>query len=116
MVHERDVTLLAFSNVSASPAHHIRGISPAVEEDYRIGLIEDYLKDKDRVCIFELWKEALDNPNTKPTRKDSNEIALILQSMRDWERCPTAQRYGEYGVQMLWLKKSSSEEEFELLP
>ena len=90
--------------------------SEAVEEDYRIGLIEDYLKDKDRVCIFELWKEALDNPNTKPTRKDSNEIALILQSMKDWERCPTAQRYGEYGVQMLWLKKSSSEEEFELLP
>lgn len=50
-------------------------------EDWRVGVIGEYIKDKPRVCLIEIWCEAL-NPNSftppKMTRKDSNEIAEIL--------------------------------------
>ena len=76
----------------------------AVEDDYRIGLIEEYLSHKKKVCILELWKNALDNPYGKPTRKESNEIALILQSLPDWERGGMT-RTSEYGMQRIWSRK-----------
>lgn len=74
----------------------------AVEDDYRIGLIENYLKNRDTVCILEIWKDALDNMFSKPTRKESNDIALMLQSIQGWERGKRERT--EYGIQLCWHK------------
>lgn len=86
----------------------------ACEEDYRVGLIEDYLKRKDVTCILDLWKNALDNDFSKPTRKESNEITLIMQSMNGWKKSKY-ERFGEYGTQMCWrkTKEKANDEMFE---
>ncbi len=86
----------------------------AVEEDYRVGLIEGYLKNKDKVCILELWKYALDNQYTKPTRRESNELVMILQGIKGWEREEKPTRSKEYGLQKFWHK--TNEERFQELP
>lgn len=75
----------------------------AVEDDYRVGMIETYIKDKDKVCIMELWKHALDNEYSKPTRRESNEITLILQSIGGWER-GKVERHNAFGNQMFWYR------------
>lgn len=75
----------------------------AVEDDYRVGMIENYLSNRDRTCIMELWIHALDNPFSKPTRKDSNDISLILQSLKGWIRGKN-ERFEEYGTQLCWRK------------
>ena len=64
----------------------------AMEDDWRVGAISQYLeavkKDpKATVCIIELWHYALNEPDEiKPTRKDSIEIAQILNSVGGWKR------------------------------
>lgn len=74
----------------------------AVEDDYRDGMILSYIEKKDEVCIVELWKNALKNEFSKPSKKDSNDIALILQSTGEWERSAKTKRVGEFGVQKIW--------------
>lgn len=73
----------------------------AVEDDYRVGMIESYVENKDKVCVLELWKNALDNEYTKPTRRESNEISLILQSLGGWAR-GKVERHSTFGNQMFW--------------
>lgn len=75
----------------------------AVEDDYRVGMIETYIKEKGKVCIMELWKYALVNEYSKPTRRESNEITLILQSLGGWER-GKVERHSEFGNQMFWYR------------
>ncbi len=82
----------------------------AVEDDWRDGLIEDYLKDKHEVCILELWQRALGNDFSKPTKKDSNEIALILQGMPEWKKASKSKTMSGYGVQKFWIRKPTEEE------
>ena len=77
----------------------------ATQDDYRIGLISDFLETKDEVCVPMLWYEALNmRSDIKPTRKDSNEIALIMQSMEGWVRKPS-KRFKDYGTQQCWKKE-----------
>ena len=77
----------------------------ATQDDYRIGMIRDFLTTKTEVCIPMLWYEALKmRGDLKPTRKDSNEIALIMQSMAGWER-HTPKRFKDYGSQQYWRKE-----------
>jgi hypothetical protein len=82
----------------------------AVEDDYRIGMIENYIKNKTEVCIMELWKNALDNPFSKPTRRESNEITLILQSIGGWVR-DKVKRHDDFGNQMFWKKTEQKQQE-----
>lgn len=84
----------------------------AVEDDYRVGMIEDYIKNKDKVCIMELWKFALDNEFSKPTRRESNEITLILQSIGGWER-GKIERHNAFGNQMFWYR--TTKRDFEVI-
>ncbi len=77
----------------------------AAEEDYRVGLIEDYLYGRDEICILELWKEALQNEYAKPTRKDSCDISLIMQNFPEWERQAIPKRFTEYGLQRYWKRR-----------
>lgn len=81
----------------------------AVEDDYRVGLIADYLATHTEVCILELWKNALRMGDfSKPTKKDSNEIALIMQGMENWKKAKKVKRFGDYGVQLYWYKQGTS--------
>lgn len=75
----------------------------AVEDDFRVGMIADYLESHDTVCILELWEKAL-KEDFKPSKRDSNDISLIMQNMEGWEKSKSAHRYGEYGVQKVWTK------------
>lgn len=64
----------------------------ATEDDWRIGQIEQYLHDmkskpNSTVSVIELWHCALGEPDeSKPTKKDSNEIAAIMNNMDGWVR------------------------------
>ena len=78
----------------------------AVEDDYRVGMVAEYVSNKDKVCVLELWKYALDNEWSKPTRRESNELTLILQSIGGWER-GKIERHSEFGNQMFWVKKTT---------
>lgn len=82
----------------------------AVEDDYRCGLITDYLEKREEVCILEIWERALKNEYAKPTKKDSNDIALILQSMDEWKKAGI-KRTQEYGVQKYWVRVKNYKQE-----
>ncbi len=77
----------------------------AVEEDYRVGMIAEYLEGRQIVCGIELWQKALNNRDSKPNRKESNDIVLIMQGFEEWERMSNVFRFGEYGHQRGWRKK-----------
>jgi predicted P-loop ATPase len=80
--------------------------SDATQDDYRVGMIKDFLESKQEVCIPMLWYEALGmRGDLKPTRKDSNEIALIMQSMAGWERKEVPKRFKDYALQRYWTKE-----------
>ncbi len=88
--------------------------SEAMEDDYRVGLIMDYLEHKEETCIIELWEKALKEPDRKPTRKDSNDIAQILISSGEWERTKTVKTINSYGGQKIW-KRISARKGFHVL-
>lgn len=82
----------------------------ALEDDYRVGMVKAYLDGKsegESVCIIELWQEAL-GESFKPTRKDSNELALIMQSAPGWIKVPSVQVTSRWGRQRCWIKQVSS--------
>ena len=62
----------------------------ALEDDWRIGAIEQYLEDMKKgrnqfVSVVELWHRALHMPeDVSPTRKDSIEIAQIVMNFPGW--------------------------------
>ncbi len=80
--------------------------SAALEDDYRVGIIRDYVSDKNEVCILQIWRDALKEINNKPSRKDSNEITEILNGLDDWERQTKVKRFYDYGVQNWWKRKT----------
>ena len=65
----------------------------AMEDDWRIGAIEQYLADtkkrpNDTVSIIELWHRALNEPEeSKPTRSDSIAITQIITNIPGWVKC-----------------------------
>ena len=64
----------------------------AMEDDWRIGAIEQYLEDtkkrpNDTVTVIELWHNALNEPSeSKPARADSIAITQIVTSLPGWTR------------------------------
>lgn len=56
-------------------------------EDWRVGIIEAYLKDKTSVCLLQIWYEALNMFSSgKMSQKESRELAEILVNQLGWER------------------------------
>lgn len=86
----------------------------AVEDDYRIGMIQNYLEDKRETCVVQIWKYALGNDFSTPSRKDSFEISKILRSMPNWERNGMS-RFGEFGPQKAWVKTGNNKPELPFL-
>ena len=79
--------------------------SKAVEDDYRVGMIEAYLEDKNETCVLDIWENALDERYSKPTKKDSNEIGLIMQGLEGWEKSAKTKRFQKYGVVKYWFRE-----------
>lgn len=76
----------------------------AKEDDWRIGAIEEYLEDKRLVCVKQIWEEAL-KMNAPPTKRDSMEIATLMQGFGEWEKKANPTRIQNYGLQKVWEKK-----------
>lgn len=74
----------------------------AEEEDYRVGMIEAYLEDKNEVCILEIWENALKELG-KPSRRDSCDIGLILNKIVGWKKEDNPKRLRKYGLQKIWI-------------
>lgn len=79
----------------------------AIEEDYRVGMIEKYLThcNQDRVCTLMLWEKALGyNLDFKrPEKSDQTQIGLIMRNMTGWKRRDNKFDFGDtYGKQKYW--------------
>ena len=79
----------------------------AVEEDYRVGLIEQYLKNchEDKICVLTLWEKALgyNLELKKPEKSDQTQIGLIMRNMPGWKRQDWKCSFGDtYGMQKHW--------------
>lgn len=77
-----------------------------VEDDWRVGIIEDYIKDKDRTCVKDIWDNAFKYKEKAITKKDSNDIVAIFDTefKDDWEKAATI-RFKDYGRQRGWIRK-----------
>lgn len=78
-----------------------------VEDDWREGVIAEYLTHKTEVSAIELWCEALGFYKDKYTKKDANEIVQIMANCVDWIRISTPRKTTKYGNQRIWERKPS---------
>ena len=81
-------------------------------EDPRVGMIEEYLRGKERVCIIQIWNECLhQNYYGKipvPNQSDRLELGEILTHKLGWKR-GTVGRFGNYGSQKAFFPPAGSE-------
>lgn len=85
--------------------------SAAAEDDWRIAPIEEFLRKipvGGRVCVLQLYSEALLQPGEiphRPSRMESNEIGLIMDRMPGWERMKNPSTINErYKNARGWIK------------
>ena len=75
-------------------------------EDTNAGMIQMYLDEYqgDCVCVAQIFQEALHNPFTDPSRRDSIEITDIMRhSIEGWQPGPV-HRFEKYGRQRSWVR------------
>lgn len=77
----------------------------SMADDGKVGLIQEYLADKQRTCVIEIWNEALDESG-RPLKWQASEINNILSSLKDWERMRNPAKFGKYGSQRGFQKRS----------
>lgn len=78
----------------------------AVEDDSRVGIIEEYLKRKrfgEYTCVAELWAEALGFDPQVMKQYDSRAIGQIMDDLDGWIR-DGRQYTANYGRQRTWKK------------
>jgi len=80
-----------------------REIIQETDEEYMTGRIKDFLSDKTETCVLELWHEALQKSDA-PSKRDSIEIGLIMNSMNGWKRHTSVKNISSYGRQRYWQK------------
>lgn len=80
----------------------------AVEDDPKMGLLLDYLSDKqvgDRVCTLEVFTNCFNNLKKNFNRLEAKEISRMLSSLPDWKRNDNGtNRFKDYGTQKYWEK------------
>ena len=86
-----------------------------VEDDWRIGVIENYIIGKDRTCVKDIWDNAFKYHDRTMTKKDSNDIVAIFDSefTDEWEKASTI-RFADYGRQRGWIRKQKQIEEVQI--
>lgn len=70
----------------------------SMTDDGKVGIIEEFLRNKQRTCAIEVWREAL-NEVGRPAKWQASEINTIIASLPEWERMTSPGRFGEYGMQ-----------------
>ncbi|MCM1222092.1 MAG: virulence-associated E family protein [Lachnospiraceae bacterium] len=76
-------------------------------DDGKVGIITDYLADKQRTCAIEIWQKALGEQG-RPQKWQAGEINNIILSLPGWERIKSAARFGEFGTQKGFQKMSTN--------
>lgn len=82
----------------------------AMEDDYRIGMIQDYLDrfSGEYVCLKMLWDVALDCERIPFSKADQAQLNLLVtNSVHGWERAGRKYISG-YGTQRAWRRKCST--------
>ena len=84
-------------------------------DDGKTGIIEDYLKDKNRTCAIQIWKEALGEAG-RPQKYQAAEINTILDNLEDWERMKSPYKFTTYGSQRGFQRKKNCSQNNEFKP
>lgn len=61
---------------------------------------------RDKVCVPEIWEEALGGYIKFIKRTDSNLIFKIMSNLKKWEQIKSTSRFGKYGVQKGFKRKN----------
>ena len=90
----------------------------AEQDDWRVGMIEEYLASRERTCLLDIWQNAL-YANRAPNypemrRRDSNAVSTILVNKLGWMR-GNVERFSGYGKQKSFYNPHYNEEYAELL-
>ena len=92
--------------------------SEAEQDDYRVGLIEEYVSDRECVCLIEIWQNAIYAGKApyypEMRRGDANEVSTILVNKLGWNR-GTVKRFPEYGKQKSYLSPKKSDDPYDIL-
>lgn len=82
----------------------------ATEEDYRIGIIKEFLLTKDKTCILQVWREAFKEFRNLE-KKDSLEIGQILRKLGWGTKTGKEAResFKEYGQQRVFYNKKNKD-------
>lgn len=79
----------------------------SMADDGKVGIIQEYLSDKHRTCAIEIWQKAL-NESGRPAKWQASEINNIILSLPDWERIPNPVKFGEYGSQRGFRRRTTN--------
>lgn len=77
----------------------------SMADDGKIGIISEYLSDKHRTCVLEIWQKALQE-NGRPQKWQSSEICNIVLGISGWTRMKNPAKFGVYGSQRGFQKSS----------
>jgi len=70
----------------------------SMADDGKVGIITQFLENKQRTCVLEIWKTALERPDI-PKKWESSEIMDIVLSIPGWQKMKNSTTFGEYGKQ-----------------
>ena len=81
----------------------------AMEDDFRIGMIQDWLDktDQKEVCGGMIWEQALQNDLSRFSKADQTQIGLIMNNaVTGWDKCKPGQMrtFQKYGRQRFWFR------------
>lgn len=98
-------------------AEYRRRQDSAMQDDWRVGAIEDFIEKKypgEITCVREICHRALfpdsDRPH-EPSLIESKEIGMIMNRQKDWVRLKDKRRCASFGPQWCWQKIKPDEEE-----
>lgn len=78
----------------------------SMADDGKVGIIAEYLADKQRACAIEIWQKALGEQG-RPQKWQAGEISNIILSLPGWDKMKNPGRFAEYGQQRGFQKMST---------
>ena len=81
----------------------------ATDDDPKVGVIADYLNNKevgDKICGQEIFVNCCNGLKRNYSTRDGREISIILRRFPEWKRKNNAIDFEEYGRQKYWEKVS----------
>lgn len=88
-----------------------------LEEDPNVGIIQEYLNNKkgNRVCVRELWDEALKSKRDPIPREMNNLREIMLTKIEGWEAVQSKRSCGKYGSQRCFERILETKDEIDKL-